>query len=596
MPDVDYRPPPSVVAPERLSGSWTVDFIGEDGRTKTFSFTGLPLPGWHPVLAAAFENLVGPAGTRRTLCSAVTAWSWMRRLLLFLAELTNPPTVPQHLTASQVDAFVRRIRGTSPTAHRRAVETLRALHRHEPLHEHVAPAVLDYLDQRIRKVPQLSTTGYSDGEFTRLVTAARADVAAIRDRIDAGEQLLSTWSTDPSAVEISATAVAAQLAVMAESGVIPRIPSYRAVIERRGRTALAQTLFVTQTDREPLLVLLAAVTGRNSETPKELPAEHRVLDGRAVELQVVKRRHGPNRWYDTVTWEIGPPHRQLHTPGGLYLLLHRLMARGRAFSGSHTLWSTWRNGVHTGLAQIDEHHDPFARNLSAGVVVSRWGRRHELRADPTRADEIGEPLSVELRRIRTTVEVRRTRAVGGHLPSAVQSNTMAVLFANYLRGDATAQAWAEEVLGEAVADAEAAALAVHRQTLSVSGHSVLPLHDAQPAGERSVEGAWNRCADPQQHPTTGRACRQVSFLDCFHCGNCLITRSHLPAILALLDSLAERRTLLGEGDWWQRYGTVWAAIRSDILPKFTPAEVTEASDMKPQRPLLQLAEDPWERP
>jgi hypothetical protein len=48
----------------------------------------------------------------------------------------------------------------------------------------------------------------------------------------------------------------------------------------------------------------------------------------------------------------------------------------------------------------------------------------------------------------------------------------------------------------------------------------------------------------------------VSYLDCFHCGNCLITRAHLPAILALIDELADRRTRLGDAEWWQRYGPV----------------------------------------
>jgi hypothetical protein len=48
------------------------------------------------------------------------------------------------------------------------------------------------------------------------------------------------------------------------------------------------------------------------------------------------------------------------------------------------------------------------------------------------------PLEVSFNRIRTSIEVRRTRAAGGHLPSAVRSNTIGVLFTTYLRGDTTA--------------------------------------------------------------------------------------------------------------------------------------------------------------
>jgi len=90
----------------------------------------------------------------------------------------------------------------------------------------------------------------------------------------------------------------------------------------------------------------------------------------------------------------------------------------------------------------------------------------------------------------------------------------------------------------------------------------------------------------------------VSFLDCFHCGNCVITRNHLPAILALNDALAARRTQLGESEWWTRYGAVWAAIRREVLPKFTPDELAAAAGTADQSAgaLLELAEDPWERP
>jgi hypothetical protein len=154
--------------------------------------------------------------------------------------------------------------------------------------------VLNYLARRVDtrgdRLP--GRGGYSDGELARLVDAARTDVAAIRDRIDAGEALLASWLADPTSITDEDAVTAARLAESAETGVIPRLPAPFGHEERNTRTALAQRLFVTRIDREPLLVLLAAVTGRNSETLKELPAEHRVLDGAAVELRVIKRRQG----------------------------------------------------------------------------------------------------------------------------------------------------------------------------------------------------------------------------------------------------------------------------------------------------------------
>jgi hypothetical protein len=40
----------------------------------------------------------------------------------------------------------------------------------------------------------------------------------------------------------------------------------------------------------------------------------------------------------------------------------------------------------------------------------------------------------------------------------------------------------------------------------------------------------------------------------------------------------------------------WAAIRRDILTKFSPAEIEHATANKPADALLDLVEPPWERP
>ena len=90
--------------------------------------------------------------------------------------------------------------------------------------------------------------------------------------------------------------------------------------------------------------------------------------------------------------------------------------------------------------------------------------------------------------------------------------------------------------------------------------------------------------------------RVTLFLDCFHCGNCLVTRDHLPRLLGLLDALAQRRRELSDEVWWQRYGPAWVAIRQDILTKFTPAELQQARTEQPHDALLDLVENPWELP
>src|SRR5207237_5459770 len=125
--------------------------------------------------------------------------------------------------------------------------------------------------------------------------------------------------------------------------------------------------FLSMPDLLPLRVLLVAVSGINVETVKELPAEHRMLEDQAVEVRLVKRRRGAGQWWRTVTWEIGPPNRALHTPGGLYLLAHQLTSRSRHLTGTPGLWALWRNGYSTGVEGVAEHCDPFAATLRAQI-------------------------------------------------------------------------------------------------------------------------------------------------------------------------------------------------------------------------------------
>jgi hypothetical protein len=265
------------------------------------------------------------------------------------------------------------------------------------------------------------------------------------------------------------------------------------------------------------------------------------------------------------------------------------------------VWSLWRNGGPSGAQGSDELFDPFARSLhGGGGFTAYWHAAHELFADGPDGG-VGEdarvPLRLDFIRLKTSIDVRRTRQMGGHLPSSVRSNTMAVMFSNYLRDDPTTVEWAKDVVGEALVDAERAALAAHQRALQAAGggQELATTLVAEPhqLGSSAADSGWANCADPQHHPATGAACRS-SFLDCFSCGNAVVAPGHLPRLMALLDAFAERRHQLGEQEWWARYGPAWAAIRHDVLPKFSPAEISRATADQPLDALLDLVENPWE--
>lgn len=580
-----------------------VPFEGDDGRRWVFDAGVFALSGWQHDLAAGFAERTGPAGGLRTLASARTAWESLSRWMRFLATLPHPPLGPGELELAHAEAFQGRSQGTYRASHDLLeIRMLLGTAAFRPLvDERIAVAL-----QRRPVRPKWGVPGYSTGEFERLIAAARADTARIRDRIRAGRMLADGAEDRP-----GPQSLAVRLAEVRVSGTVPDLGG--GVHVAGPRWQLARHLFVVTADLAPLLILLTALSERNGETVKELPAEHRVLNDRAVEVRGIKRRRGAGRWEETFTWEIGPPGRELHTPGGCYLLLHELMAASRDACGSDQLFCIWSNGSRRGASGLDEHIAPFARSLNGSYLrLSVWaaGRAKPVMADPVAGQE-PEPLKVSFNRIKTSTEVRRTRRLGGHLPSAAKSNTMQVLFRNYLGKDPVIVDWSEDILGQAFVDAEQAAVQAHRQMMAVRGHprvvagpvskealvsgAALDGESARRAVGGELDTAWSACGDPGRHPTTGGTC-QVSFLDCFHCGNCLITRSHLPRLLSLLDALAERRQRMSEAEWWHRYGPTWAAIRHDVLAKFSPAELARAEGDKTRDVLLDLVEDPWEKP
>ncbi|WP_295034103.1 hypothetical protein, partial [uncultured Microbacterium sp.] len=77
------------------------------------------------------------------------------------------------------------------------------------------------------------------------------------------------------------------------------------------RRRLAQQVFITRRDLIPILALFVYTTGWNVETIKELTTAHRVIEGVAVEVSLIKRRRGPGKWHGSATWEIGKPGQEL---------------------------------------------------------------------------------------------------------------------------------------------------------------------------------------------------------------------------------------------------------------------------------------------
>ncbi|WP_089107751.1 hypothetical protein [Streptomyces hyaluromycini] len=416
------------------------------------------------------------------------------------------------------------------------------------------------------------------------MAAARSDVAAIRDRIAAGEHLLRRFLDNAEDLSADEREQGARLEAMAATG--------RVQVDYRGLPmgeypaacyAQARQLFVVDPDLAPLLIYAAGLSGRNPETLKELPAEHRVLEERAVAVTLTKRRRGKANSRTTVHWSVDTE-RELRTMGGFYLLLHRMMGRSQAFSGTGSVWSIWAGNGRGSVRNTATggHIGPFDTELARKLKLGAWAERHGLLGDD------GKPLQMMVTRIKKTVEVRTAKQVGGHLPSARVTNTADTSFTHYLRHDPFIAEWAADVLTEAITDAEESARAV---VVRLGGGSLAAVPDQvrEQAAAGNLDTLACACTDIEHSPDGGR-CHQ-SFLACFGCPNALVLERHLPALLALAQALRDDLQRRDVAQWTARYGATWQILTRDILPRFSPAQRAAAQETLPHL-MLDLLEGP----
>ncbi len=216
---------------------------------------------------------------------------------------------------------------------------------------------------------------------------------------------------------------------------------------------------------------------------------------------------------------------------------------------------------------------------------------------------------LRLDRLKTTAEVRRAKATGGHLPSTATTNTMDVSYLHYLRNDPVIRAWAEDIIDAALADAEDSARSFQVRVLGPEIHDRFRADPQAAARElgttpaklgQALTGTLDTlaasCLDIEHSPFGGGRCT-VSFLMCLHCPNALVLERHLPMLYALLDRLQDALGQMTVPDWCRAHGVTWLISTRLILPEFSPAQREAAIRGKPaagQAGLLDLLPGPRE--
>ncbi|MFC6061459.1 hypothetical protein [Streptomyces ochraceiscleroticus] len=608
--------PEGFYAPEALreEAGPVVEFFGEDGRRATYSFAELPCPGLHTDLAAAWARRTGATGQLRFRAAADHSWAVNVRLMRWLGELRRPPRTLRGLTLSHLRRFDQHRRMTV-----QATTVLLEMAQIRGLLKEVQPTgllreeVREYLDRpgqlygRWREVHSKEPPpGYSDREFAAIMAAARKDVVAIRQRLRASRTLIERFETAPHTLSEDERARAEKLARMLQTGEVPPPPRAKgfagSLPDLAAQRDCAGQVFLTTQDLPALMVMGVGLSGRNGETIKELSADFRVLDGRAVAVNLLKRRRNKARTRETIHWEAGSESSRLHTPGGWFLLLNELAESSRVFSRSERVWSIWTGDTAGGPEDFKAarsaakgHIDPFGLKLGRQFEWNKWVARHGLTADAADEAATPEPLVLTMNRLKKTAEVRTTRAVGGHLPSASRTNTPDVSFLHYLRNDPTIRDWAEQILTEALEDTEASARAFRGRILDEQMTKEAERDPAAAAGKLDttadkltaamggeLDTLVASCLDFEHSPQNDGGLCNVSFLTCLRCPNALVAEHHLPKLFALLRWLQDELDARGVDDWIARHGITWLIITRLILPKFTQAQQEQARAKAPK--------------
>jgi hypothetical protein len=405
-------------------------FDEQEREHKDYDFTGLPVAeGLRRGLAAAFERRTAPGAGLTSLESFDKPYFAAAQFTRYLATLPWPPAQLADLAPAHLDGFYESRSGLQSSVTELGA-LKRLLSRAEGLTGAMAGKVREAGPPGRRVEPRHS---YSRDELRRIADAARSDLRAAASRIRAcREELRQVRSGELDHGGDRRVARRYELLDWADRFAdVPRTPPVRA-----GRTAgkcfhlpwvqehgpvseVVSWLHLTGDEAAAGAILLAALTGQNPTVILKVPAVHHRADGYAgaagtAIVGLNKRRRGPRAHMSLALSEIPdwisipgnpgdvPARDMLHTPFGVYLLLHELTARSRELAGGNRLLVGFSDrggkGAGGGLRWISE----------ADFRIRRWATRHGLMADKPDAGGNPVPLRLTLGLIRLTyLELRQ---------------------------------------------------------------------------------------------------------------------------------------------------------------------------------------------
>ncbi|ORL76876.1 hypothetical protein [Prescottella equi] len=585
--------------------------FSQDGKKRRdFDFAELTVsPQLQAALAVAFAQRTGPKSGLTRLSSMNTPFRVSRNFSNYLAQLAWPPTQVEHVAPEHLDGFLAwRSQQTSGLEDEmREIKTLLLLV--EGISAELVVKCREPSPRRVR-AEENRKQSYSRDEFKRIADAARSDLRTAAARIRVNRERLARYRVG----ELADPDRRLELLDFVERhGDVPRKPGRGMAtagrqipmtwVQLRGTIAEAVSgAHLTVHEAMAGVILLGVMTGENPSVLLDTPSAHHRADGYAggaatAIVDAVKPRRGRRAYMNLAMSQVPDwisipedpleisARDELHTPFGVYALMHELTAASRRLTGSDKLFLAYHitgGGINgRGLRSLDPTFSWYS--------MAKWSELKGLRAEPDPkavADgEAAEPkvLQVRLDRIRLTyLELHQ-------VPVAHTEQTLVSDYLGRNRGNrAEYQKVVADALAEEVGKARARGVMATLSKVDLEAARTDPESVAAAFGvdavtlKKLVEGqldtVMNGCVDNENSPNspTGQPCR-ASFMQCLGCPCARALPKHLPIQTLVHDTLEDRRAEMTPLSWTRRFALPHAQL-ADLIGKHDDADVEDARD------------------
>lgn len=471
---------------------------------------------------------------------------------------------------------------------------------------------------------------FSNTERLRLRRWARADIAALEQRLARGRALLAQgvdprlggW-TEPANLVWAARHGLLSTAALAEelpAKVTAWPPQLRAMLPAGGTgkyrglygllREVAGLLFPSETDLQPFRVLLLLATSRI--TPEELLDlrcdDMEFTDGgvRLVQHKARARSRRVRLHHDTAgeghEFEAHGGQGRWDVPGLLRRLLAVTATTREVFDAAPWLFLAVESRAHRtmlGAAVAQFTRDP--RRFTHWIAAHQDGETPEVGSDVAPGSDgsaAGPPPPISLphdvRRLRKTAKTARVAALGGTLSDLAGDDHHVEVFRGHYAHGTTAHVLAARAINQAqdkvfrrvtdhgggnpvFVDTEVEDRLGEADTVAEIG---LTAGQADAIVTGAADMGLTHCRDPYDSPHTPTGICHLAPAMCLLCPNAVVTTAQLPRLLALADHIETQRGVLDPRQWHALWGRQAAALTElfteipDLIAEARHAPVT----------------------